>query len=544
MSGPLLTVRDVSVQFDGLRVLSDVSFTVARGELLALIGPNGAGKTTLLNVLGGEIKPTTGSVTYGGVPTNGLKPFEIVRKGLARTFQAAETFQHLSVRENIMVGAIPRVHAGLLACLSGFERTRTDSGVMRTEADMHLDAVGLLPNADASASTLTAGQRRLLSIARILATGAQTLVLDEPGAGLNEREKKELGNVILSLSGAGKTILFVDHDMPLVSRIARRILVLDRGQLIADDEPDAVRTNPKVVEAYLGVRKVSPPKARLATGSPKKASEPLLSVKDLHVNYAGLIAIDRISIDVGEGELVALVGANGAGKSTLLRSIARLEMCKAGELSFGGVDLRQLRTDRAVSLGISLVPEGRALFGSLTVEENLAAGRYARRRVDGFRHVLWQSSGERRAFEERLGAVYDLFPILKERAGQLAGTLSGGQGQMLAIGRALMGAPRLLMLDEPSLGLAPKVIEEIFAGVERLRREGLTILLVEQNIAAALAISDHAYVLANGAIVAQGTGTELLEDRRITEAYIGSDHSLRPKISPPQLLAAARGVHG
>jgi branched-chain amino acid transport system ATP-binding protein len=544
MSGPLLVVQDVSVQFDGLRALSGVSFTVARGELLALIGPNGAGKTTLLNVLGGEIEPTTGSVTYDNVPTNGLKPFEIVRSGLARTFQAAETFQHLSVRENVMVAAVPRARAGLLACLSGFGRTRTDSGVMRTEADMHLDAVGLLSNADAPASTLTAGQRRLLSIARILATGAQTLVLDEPGAGLNEREKKELGDVILSLSGAGKTILFVDHDMPLVSRIARRILVLDRGQLIADDEPDAVRANPKVVEAYLGVRKASPPKARQAMGSTRKASEPLLSVKDLHVNYAGLIAIDQISIDVGEGELVALVGANGAGKSTLLRSIARLETCKAGELSFGGVDLRRLRTDCAVSLGISLVPEGRALFGSLTVEENLAAGRYARRRADGFRHVLWRSSGERRAFEERLEAVYDLFPILKERAGQFAGTLSGGQGQMLAIGRALMGAPRLLMLDEPSLGLAPQVVEEIFAGVERLRQEGLTILLVEQNIAAALAISDHAYVLANGAIVAQGTGTELLGDRRITEAYLGSDHSLRQQISPPQLLTAAGGVRG
>jgi branched-chain amino acid transport system ATP-binding protein len=544
MSGPLLAVRDVSVQFDGLRALSDVSFTVARGELLALIGPNGAGKTTLLNVLGGEIKPTAGGVTYDGVPTNGLKPFEIVRKGLARSFQAAETFQHLSVRENVMVGGVPRARSSLLACLSGSGRTKLDAGAMRTEADMHLHTVGLLSSADAPASTLTAGQRRLLSIARILATGVQTLVLDEPGAGLNEREKAGLGDVILSLSETGRTILFVDHDMPLVSRIARRILVLDRGQLIADDEPDVVRANPKVVEAYLGVRKISPLKARPAAGASKKTPEPLLSVRDLHVNYAGLIAISKISIEVGEGELVALVGANGAGKSTLLRSIARLETCQAGELSFGGVDLRRVQTDRAVSLGISLVPEGRALFGSLTVAENLAAGRYARRRADGFRHVLWRSAEERAAYEERLGTVYDLFPILKERVHQLAGTLSGGQGQMLAIGRALMGAPRLLMLDEPSLGLAPQVVEEIFAGIERLRQAGLTILLVEQNIAAALAISDRAYVLANGAIATQGAGCELLEDPRITEAYLGNNHALRQPLPPRKPLAAAGGVRG
>jgi branched-chain amino acid transport system ATP-binding protein len=543
MSARLLSVDGVSVQFGGLRALTDVSFAVASGELLALIGPNGAGKTTLLNVLGGEIKPTAGSVTYAGVPATGLRPFEIVGKGLARTFQAAEPFQQLTVRENVMVGGVPRTPTGLLACLSGFGRAQIESGALRAEADRYLEAVGLLSKADASASILTAGQRRLLSIARILATGAQTLILDEPGAGLNEREKAELGDVILSLSESGKTILFVDHDMPLVSRIARRILVLDRGHLIADDEPEAVRTNPRVVDAYLGVRKPAAPKIEPLTLALKNAPPPLLTVRGLHVNYAGLVALDKVSIDVNEGEVVALVGANGAGKSTLLRSIARLEAGEAGELTFSGVGLQRVRADRAVSLGVSLVPEGRALFRSLTVMENLAAGRYAHRRASGFRHVLWQSSAERATFEERLAEVYDLFPILRERADQLAGTLSGGQGQMLAIGRALMGAPRLLMLDEPSLGLAPQVVEEIFASVEQLRRRGLTILLVEQNIAAALAISDRAYVLANGTIVAQGTGRELLEDRRITEAYLGSNNPSQQRTVLRQPIAMVGGMH-
>ena len=188
--------------------------------------------------------------------------------------------------------------------------------------------------------------------------------------------------------------------------------------------------------------------------------------------------------------------------------------------------------------GISLVPEGRALFSSLTVLQNLAAGRYARRRAEGFRHVIWRSASERRQFEERLDAVYKLFPILKERAQQLAGTLSGGQQQMLAIGRALMGDPRFLMLDEPSLGLAPQVLAEILRCVEKLRDEGLTILLVEQNVAAALAIADRGYVLANGRVVAQGPGRVLLDDHRLTEAYLGSNEPTSARFSPnPRVMA-------
>lgn len=522
MSQSHLTVSGVSVRFSGLRALDNVSFTVQRGELVALIGPNGAGKTTLLNVMAGEIAPTAGNVVYDGTPTAGLKPFEIVAKGLARTFQAAEPFQHLTVRENVMVGSVPRSGAGLFGCLSGLSRAMIESGPLRIESDEHLASVGLLEKADAPASILTAGQRRLLSIARVLATGARTLVLDEPGAGLNESEKAALGDVILSLSERGKTIIFVDHDMPLVSRIARRIIVLDHGLLIADGESAEVRENPRVIEAYLGVRKSTAVKVEPIAHARRKAPVPMLTVRDLHVNFAGLVALDKVSMDVAEGEIIALVGANGAGKSTLLRSIARVELGQATTLAFGTTDLRKLRADHSVALGISLVPEGRALFTSLTVAENLAAGRYARRRADGFRHVIWRSAAERVACEERLAAVYDLFPILKERAEQLAGTLSGGQGQMLAIGRALMGAPRLLMLDEPSLGLAPQVVEEIFSCIERLRRQGLTILLVEQNIGAALAIADRGYVLANGSIVAEGSGHDLLDDKRITEAYLGT----------------------
>jgi branched-chain amino acid transport system ATP-binding protein len=229
-----------------------------------------------------------------------------------------------------------------------------------------------------------------------------------------------------------------------------------------------------------------------------------------------------VSLDVSDGEIVALIGANGAGKSTLLKALARIESSTADEMSFLGVSIGTVGPDRVVMRGLSLVPEGRALFASLDVIDNLLAGRYAKRRTAGIVSLLRPTKGETLATEERLQAVYELFPILLERRDQLAGTLSGGQGQMLAIARALMAAPRLLMLDEPSLGLAPQVVEEIMACLDRLRSQGLTILLVEQNAAAALAIADRGYVLANGRVVKSGSARELRSDPAITSAYLGA----------------------
>ncbi|MGH6798304.1 MAG: ABC transporter ATP-binding protein, partial [Roseiarcus sp.] len=234
-----------------------------------------------------------------------------------------------------------------------------------------------------------------------------------------------------------------------------------------------------------------------------------------------------------QGEIVALVGPNGAGKSSLLRAIARATPIAAGRIALSGDNVSHIGPEQIVCRGVSLVPEGRELFFSLSVADNLAVGRYAQIRAGGFRNLFLRSTNDERRMAARLERVYALFPILRERRDQLAGTLSGGQGQMLAIGRALMNEPQLLMLDEPSLGLAPQVVAEIMRCLARLRDEGLTVLLVEQNARAALEIADRAYVLSAGRIVASGRAEGLLTDPAIAEAYIGWEHGAERAVPLP-----------
>ena len=222
----------------------------------------------------------------------------------------------------------------------------------------------------------------------------------------------------------------------------------------------------------------------------------MLQLNDVHVYYGGIHAIKGISFTVPKGKIVSLIGANGAGKSTILRTIVGLVQPRSGSITFQGESLQGRRTDLIVKSGITMVPEGRRIFPNLTVKENLRLGAFPRD-DDG-------------AMEEDLAWVYELFPRLKEREWQKGGTLSGGEQQMLAVGRALMSRPSLLMMDEPSLGLAPKLVQEIFEIIRQIHQQGVTILLIEQNALAALRICDYGYVLETGSIIMHGTGQELL----------------------------------
>ena len=231
----------------------------------------------------------------------------------------------------------------------------------------------------------------------------------------------------------------------------------------------------------------------------------ILEIKDLVVSYGGIEAVKGISLDVPEGEIITLIGANGAGKSTTLKAIAGLVKPKSASILFNGEELVGKTSDYIVSKGITLVPEGRRVFANLTVLENLKIGGYLRK--DNL--------------SDDIEYVYSLFPRLKERAWQLAGTLSGGEQQMLAVGRALMAKPKLIMMDEPSLGLAPLVVKDIFNIIKTINDQGITVLLIEQNANMALKTAHHGYVMETGRITMQGTGAALLENEAIKEAYLG-----------------------
>ncbi|MGA1846004.1 ABC transporter ATP-binding protein [Deferribacter abyssi] len=235
------------------------------------------------------------------------------------------------------------------------------------------------------------------------------------------------------------------------------------------------------------------------------SKELMLEINDLKVCYGNIEAVKGISLKVYKGEIVTIIGANGAGKTTTLRTISGLLKAKSGSIKYKGVELTSLEAHEIVKLGISQSPEGRRVFSTLTVEENLILGAYTKESVD----------------KEKLKWIYDLFPRLEERKQQLAGTLSGGEQQMLAIGRALMSKPELLLLDEPSLGLAPLLVKSIFKTIKEVSESGVTVLLVEQNAKAALKLANRGYVLEVGKIVFSGTSQELLSSEKIQEAYLG-----------------------
>ena len=236
----------------------------------------------------------------------------------------------------------------------------------------------------------------------------------------------------------------------------------------------------------------------------------LLKIEDLHTNYGAIHALKGISLEVNEGEIVCLIGSNGAGKTTLVNSIVGIVKSSSGQITFDGKDITHVPAHAMTKAGIGISPEGREVFPELTVEENLRIGAF----------IVKDQNQIKKSYER----VYALFPRLKERTTQLAGTLSGGEQQMLAVGRALMSRPKLLLLDEPSLGLAPLVVQDIFSIIREINKQGVTVLLVEQNVNMALKIADLAYVLETGTITMSGTGAELLADQRVKEAYLGKSN--------------------
>ena len=289
------------------------------------------------------------------------------------------------------------------------------------------------------------------------------------------------------------TILLIEHDMKLVSGICEELTVLNFGEVLAQGKTTDVLNDPHVIKAYLENR--------------GKITMAMLEVKDLEVYYGMIQAIKGISFEVNQGEVIALIGANGAGKTTTLHTITGLLSPKKGSVMFEGTDITKIPAHKIVSMGMAHVPEGRRVFAELSVYENLKMGAYTRK--------------DKNEIEESLANVYKRFPRLEERRNQMAGTLSGGEQQMLAMGRALMSKPKIILMDEPSMGLSPIFVNEIFDIIQAVSESGTTVLLVEQNAKKALSIADRAYVLETGKITMSGNAKDLLEDEAVKKAYLG-----------------------
>jgi branched-chain amino acid transport system permease protein len=505
---PELVVEGLRHRFGGLVAVDGVSFSVHRGEIVGLIGPNGAGKTTIFNGITGVVPPVAGRVVLAGRALTGLAPHAVVAAGVARTFQGIRLFASMTAADNVLAGMGGRLRAGVPGALFHLPGQRREERAALEGARYWLDFAGLGGRGGHCAGDLPLAEQRRLDIARALASGPRVLLLDEPAAGLNPVEKASLAALVRRIRGAGVTVVLIEHDMGFVEGLCDRVLVMDAGRLLAEGTPAEVRVHPLVIEAYLGTDDEPARTTEAGGGGHRTSGEALLEVSGLRAGYGPVTVLSDVSLEVRRGEVVALLGANGAGKTTALRTIAGLHRARAGSVRFDGADITNARAHRIVDRGLVQVPEGQRVFAGLSVEENLRLGAFLARR-------------DRALVASRREAVYAVFPLLRERCTQTAGTLSGGERQMLAIGRALMAEPKLLCLDEPSMGLAPLLVRRTFARIAEVADRGTAVLIVEQNVAGALRLADRAYVLETGGIVLEGPSADLGADPRVRAAYLG-----------------------
>lgn len=493
-----LDVSDLSISFGGVKAVQHIAFTAEPGHVTSVIGPNGAGKTSALNLLCGFYRPHTGKVMLGDRDLTGMSSHALARAGVARTFQTTQLFDSLTIIENTLLAETAGKLGGIVSPLRNAETERFARSL--------LQFAGVDGDLNRMAGSLPHGEKRLVEIARALALRPKVLLLDEPAAGLSKGDKQRLTTLLRRIAELGVAVIIVEHDMPMIMALSDRIVVLDGGKRITIGDPASVRNDPLVRKAYLG----DAPADKGTRPAREAGKDTMLAIKKLDAFYGLSQALESIDVSVADGEAIAVLGANGAGKTTLMRSIAGLEPPRArGEIQLQGQRIDGLPAHARARTGVVLVPEGRQVFPELTVRQNLQLGAYARPGID---------------LEAEVETMLRRFPRLRERIDHRAGLLSGGEQQMLAVARGLLAAPKVLMLDEPSLGLAPLVVDELFASFEQLREEGMTLIVVDQMAGQALALADRAYVLETGAIVKSGTAEIIAGDPSLEAAYLGGDH--------------------
>jgi ABC-type branched-subunit amino acid transport system ATPase component/ABC-type branched-subunit amino acid transport system permease subunit len=539
LEGRPLAVTSVSKSFGGNKAVDDVSLTAEPGRVTALIGSNGSGKTTVLNLICAYAKADAGSITFGESTLTGMRPHQIAHVGVGRTFQTPSVPRGVSVLDVVASGRFYLDGCGISASVLRLPRYWRSRRADRREALVLLELVGLARLADQEASSLSLGTRRLVEVARALCARPGVLLLDEPASGLSDEEVQRLGQVITAAARAGATVVLIEHNFGFVSSISEVAHVLDFGKLIASGSPSEVSKNPQVIESFLGQ---TPGKgdadaaerpdtavdesltsgqtfaseshlgALLTVGTNGTQTGPLLEVRDAESGYGDLQVLRGVSLVLEPGKLEVVLGRNGVGKTTLLGTITGQVRLWKGSVKLAGNELGRSTAYRRAAAGIALVQEGKRIFRERTIMENVMLGTFTQK----------LSRRERRELCE---AVLENFPILSQRATEQAGGLSGGQQQMLAIAQALASRPKLLLLDEPSAGLAPAIVREVFQRIKQLSEQGMTIVLVEQLAEQALVIADHVTVIDNGRVVATGSPQDFHDQQGLQEAYFGDTPS-------------------
>lgn len=496
-----LTLKDLGITFGGNHALTAVSLSALGGRVTSLIGPNGAGKTTLINLVTGFYQATQGTIKMNALSLNGLSMAQIGRSGLSRTYQTSQLFGSLSVLDNVYCGLLQGRLWGSIPVTSRHQF-----------CEQLLHFVGYQGCGASPAEGLAHVDRRLVEIARALAARPAFVLLDEPAAGLSAEEKIQLADVLKNIAKAGIGVLVIEHDMTLVMSISDQIHVLDSGKLIASGTPSEIQQSAVVKAAYLGsgeskfLRQAAAQTQPIAASVEQPRAQDVLVIGGVSAHYGAAEVLTEISFAVRQGDTVAVLGANGAGKSTLMRVLSGLHTQFSGAVGFDGRDISHLAAHQVARLGLLMVPEGRQVFSELSVEDNIRLGAHARATLT----------------PKKLQAIYAMFPKLATLKARRAGLLSGGEQQMLALARGLAGEPLVLLLDEPSLGLAPAIVEDLFLRLAELKARGLTLLLVDQRADMALALSDHANLLASGRMIFSGTAQALQDSGKLTEAYLGA----------------------
>ncbi len=487
---PLIRALGVGKGFGGVRAVDDVNVELQPGEILGVIGPNGAGKSTLIGLLSGAISGD-GTTYLMGENVTSIGAHGRSRRGIGRTHQVPRPFSQMTVMENLLVA---QRYAGKASHRAG-----------RAECLRILERCGLSEFADAKASSLGLLRLKRLELARALAVRPTILLLDEIGAGLVEAELRDLIALILSLRDEVEAILLVEHVLDVIRECCDRVVVLDGGKLLTQGTPEGVLSDPQVVAVYLGT--AGGEDVHHARRDRASSQGTLLEVKGVAAQYGAFKALHDVSFNVGAGGVLALLGSNGSGKTTTARALSGMIPITAGEIWFDGRRIDGRAGHEIVRLGIAHCMEGRRIFADLSVEENLLLG--------------GRTAPSRQERSRRLERVYELFGVLQEKSAASGSQLSGGQQQMLAIGRSLMAAPRLVIFDEISLGLAPIMVDRLYEALADINDAGVSMIVIEQNVERGLALADDVAVMEKGRTALNGTPDDIRNDARLKSLYVG-----------------------